>query len=161
MNNIFENKKIQFRTECLNKLCLCCLQLLYVVWIVLIEWSLHTHSEHWQHFESVFLFLAVVQIGLTCVQNGPELEKKRFGTVKEQYTICIMIILCQGDFREQIEKLVRLLHCTTENCWGKDQVWVHFFYPFSNPRANKISVFIVWDVSFMEHNCWRLKSYGC
>jgi hypothetical protein len=28
----------------------------------LIQWSLHTHSEHWQLFQYVFLFLAVGQI---------------------------------------------------------------------------------------------------
>jgi len=38
------------------------LQLSYVIWIVLVEWSLHTHSEHWQHFQSDFLSLAVGQI---------------------------------------------------------------------------------------------------
>jgi hypothetical protein len=35
-----------------------------------------------------------------------------------------MLILCQGDFKEQKQKLVLL--CTTENCWRKDQAWVHF-----------------------------------
>ena len=29
---------------------------------MLIEWSLYTHSEHWQHFQSVFLSLPVGQI---------------------------------------------------------------------------------------------------
>jgi hypothetical protein len=28
----------------------------------MIHWSLHAHSEHWQHFQSVFLSLAVGQI---------------------------------------------------------------------------------------------------
>jgi len=28
----------------------------------LIEWSFHTHSEHWQHIQSVFLSFAVRQI---------------------------------------------------------------------------------------------------
>jgi hypothetical protein len=46
--------------------------LLFIFHIVLIEWSLHTHSEHWQHFQSVFMTLAVGQIeNLSWVQNGP------------------------------------------------------------------------------------------
>jgi hypothetical protein len=31
-----------------------------------------------------------------------------------------MIILCQQDLKEQIEKLESLLLYTTENCWRKD-----------------------------------------
>jgi hypothetical protein len=38
----------------------------------------------------------------------------------------IMIMLCQWDFNEQIEKLVRLLLCTNENCSRKFHAWVHF-----------------------------------
>jgi hypothetical protein len=41
-----------------------------------IQWSLHTDSEHWQYFQSVFLSLAVGQIELTWVQNGPVGFKK-------------------------------------------------------------------------------------
>jgi len=40
----------------------CSWQLSNFVWSVLTEWSLHTHSEHWQHFQSVLLSLAVGQI---------------------------------------------------------------------------------------------------
>jgi len=38
----------------------------------------------------------------------------------------MMIILCQWDFNEQIEKLVRLLLYTSENCTRKFYVWVYF-----------------------------------
>jgi hypothetical protein len=37
-----------------------------------------------------------------------------------------MIILCQGDFKEQTEKLLSLLFYATENCLIKDQAWVYF-----------------------------------
>ena len=36
----------------------CSLQLSHLIWIVLIERSLHTHSEHWQHFQPVFFVLS-------------------------------------------------------------------------------------------------------
>jgi len=39
--------------------------------IVLLAWSLHTHSGHWQYFHSVAVTLAAGQIELTLVQNGP------------------------------------------------------------------------------------------
>jgi hypothetical protein len=42
-----------------------------LVAIVLLAWSLHTHSEHWEHFQSVAVTLAAGQIKLTWVQNGP------------------------------------------------------------------------------------------
>ena len=39
---------------------------------------------------------------------------------KKQYTLCTILILCQGGFQEQIKKKsVRLLLYTIENCWGK------------------------------------------
>ena len=37
-----------------------------------------------------------------------------------------MIILSQRDFNEQIEKLVRLLLYTSENCSRKFQALIHF-----------------------------------
>jgi len=40
--------------------------------VLITEWSLHTHSEHWQHFQSVFLSVSVVQTEhVPWVQNGP------------------------------------------------------------------------------------------
>jgi len=49
---------------------------------------------------------------LTWVQNGPVgFEKKH--SLQKKYACLIMIILCQLDFREQIEKLVRLLLYTS------------------------------------------------
>jgi hypothetical protein len=38
----------------------------------------------------------------------------------------VMVILCQWDFNEQIEKLVKLLLCTSENCSRKFRAWVRF-----------------------------------
>jgi hypothetical protein len=38
----------------------------------------------------------------------------------------MMIILCQWDFNEQIEKLVRLLLYTNENCSRKFHAWIRF-----------------------------------
>jgi len=47
--------------------CTCCM----LFAIVLLAWSLHTHCEQWQHFQSVALTLAAGQIELAWVQNGP------------------------------------------------------------------------------------------
>jgi len=49
----------------------CSWQLLLVTWIVVIEWSLYTCFEHWQHFQSVALSLTVGKTELTRVWNGP------------------------------------------------------------------------------------------
>jgi hypothetical protein len=38
----------------------------------------------------------------------------------------VMIMLCQWDLSEQIEKLVTLLLCTSEKCSRRIQAWVHF-----------------------------------
>jgi hypothetical protein len=88
---------------------------------------LHTHSEHWQHFQSVLLSLAVGQRGhLPWVQNGPVgYEKKKTPNVKKQY-VCRTMILCQWDLDEQIQKLVRLLLYTREIFLRKFHAWVHF-----------------------------------
>jgi len=45
---------------------------------------------------------------------------------KKQYMCRMVIILCQWDFSEQIEKLVRLLLYTSEDCSRKFHPWVHF-----------------------------------
>jgi len=37
-----------------------------------------------------------------------------------------VLILCQGDFKEQICKLAVLLLYTSEDCWRKDQAWITF-----------------------------------
>jgi len=47
--------------------CTCCM----LFAIVLLVWSLHTHSAFWQHFQSVTVTLAAGHIELTLVQNGP------------------------------------------------------------------------------------------
>jgi hypothetical protein len=38
----------------------------------------------------------------------------------------MLVILGQMDFKEQIEKEVKLLFCITKNFGRKDHVWVHF-----------------------------------
>ena len=39
-----------------------------------------------------------------------------YSLLNKIYTLYIMIILCHGNFREQIKKFVKLLLYTTENC---------------------------------------------
>jgi len=51
---------------------------------------------------------------------------KKKNCVLKKHTCCRMIILYQGDFKEHIQKWVRLLFCTAKNCWRKDQVCIHF-----------------------------------
>ena len=47
------------------------------------QWSLHTNSEHWQPFQSVFLSLVVAQIEhLPWVQNCPVGSEKEIPYVK-------------------------------------------------------------------------------
>jgi len=48
-----------------------------------------------------------------------QLDLKKNTICKKQYVCRMMIILCQWDFSEQIEKLVRLLLYTSENCSRK------------------------------------------
>ena len=48
---------------------------------------MHTHSEHWQHFQCTFLSLAVGQIkNLPWVQNGPVGFEKNIPYIK---AICV------------------------------------------------------------------------
>jgi len=47
-----------------------------------------------------------------------QLDLNEMWPTKKQYTHC-NIIWCQGDFKEQIGKLVRLLLDTTKNCSRK------------------------------------------
>jgi hypothetical protein len=47
-----------------------------------------------------------------------------------------MIILCQEDFNEQIEKLVNPLFSTAENC-GENTKPGHILYQASNPRVKE------------------------
>jgi hypothetical protein len=51
---------------------------------------------------------------------------KKHTICKKQYMCWMMIILCQWDFNEHTEKLVRLLLYTSENCSRKFHAWVHF-----------------------------------
>jgi len=54
------------------------------------------------------------------------LDLKKNTIRKKQYMCRMMIILCQWDFIEQIEKLVRMLLYTSENCSRKFHAWMHF-----------------------------------
>jgi hypothetical protein len=47
-------------------------------------------------------------------------------TTRKKHMCRMMIMLCQWDCIEQIEKLVRLLLCTSENCSRKFHAWVRF-----------------------------------
>jgi hypothetical protein len=55
-----------------------------------------------------------------------QLDLKRHTTGKKQSMCRMMIMLCQWDFSEQIEKLVRLLLCTSENYSKKVLARGHF-----------------------------------
>jgi len=68
----------------------------------------------------------VFETFFTWVQNGPVGFEKKTQPAKKQYIHRIMVILCQVDFKEQIEKLTRLLPHTTKTCSRKDQAWVYF-----------------------------------
>jgi hypothetical protein len=52
--------------------------------------------------------------------------KKKHTTRKKQYMCRMIIMLCQWDFNEQIEKFVRLFLCISEKCSRKFHAWVHF-----------------------------------
>jgi len=90
------------------------------VWLVLIERSLLNNLA--QQFGALaaypvcFLTLASGQTEPTWIQNGPVGFKKIYNLLEKQYTVCKMMILCQASFKEQTEKLVRLLLYITENC---------------------------------------------
>jgi hypothetical protein len=62
---------------------------------------------------------------LTWLQSGPVGFEKNIAYQKKQYTHHVTIILCQGDFKEQIKKLARFLPYTTKTCSREDQAWVH------------------------------------
>jgi hypothetical protein len=61
-------------------------------------------------FPVCFLSLALEQIELTRVQNDAVGLKNIYIILKKQYNLCKMIILCQADFQEQIEKIVTVYH---------------------------------------------------
>jgi hypothetical protein len=116
---MFEDKKIYFITYNLSPVWLF-LATVTCYFNCLDRVVLAHHSEHWLHFQSVLLSLAVGQIQyLPWVQNGLVGFKKNT-TCKKQYMCWMMTILCQWDFSEQTEKLVRLLHLTAffhhQNC---------------------------------------------
>jgi hypothetical protein len=56
-----------------------------------------------------------------------QLVLKKKHTTRKKYIMCpLMIMLCQWDFNEQIEKLVRFFLRTSEKCSRKFQAWVYF-----------------------------------
>lgn len=57
------------------------------------------------------------------VQNGL-VGFERMLHAKKQSIQCIMTVLCQGNFKQQIKKLVRWLLYTTRNF--SEAKWVHF-----------------------------------
>jgi len=104
-------------------------------------------------YSLVFLVLALGQIELTQVQNGPVGFGKKIHT-KKQYTHCIMTVLCQGNFKEQTNKLVSLLLYTTEMCWRKYQAWVRYkrngynFHPQATPGVHKSGCLVTRATEF-------------
>jgi hypothetical protein len=68
-----------------------------------------------------------------------QLDLKKHTTRKKQHMCRMVIMLCQWDFNEQIEKLARLFLCSSENCSRKFQAWVHL-YPVSKGRVKNTEV---------------------
>jgi hypothetical protein len=60
--------------------------------------------------------------GYKMVQSG----LKNHTTRKKQYMCRMMIMLCQWDWNEQVENLVRLLLYNNEKCSRKFQTWIHY-----------------------------------
>jgi hypothetical protein len=65
----------------------------------------------------------------------------------------MMIILCQWDLNEQIEKFAWLLLGTSENCSRKLKGWVHFVPKAGRTRTDKISVGAVPDIGGTGISC--------
>ena len=63
---------------------------------------------------------------------------KKYSRLKKQHAHCVMIILCQGDFQEQIKKLVCLSLYTSENCSEKTKPG-RILYPVSNPSVSGLA----------------------
>ena len=61
---------------------------------------------------------------LTRAQIGPVEFLGEKLPYEEKSTRCVMIISCQGDFKEQVQKLAKYLLYTTKNWWKKDQFCV-------------------------------------
>jgi len=55
--------------------------------------------------------------------------------LKTKFTRGKIIILCQGDFKEQTEKLAALLSCTMKTVEEKPKNG-YSWYPVNNPRVN-------------------------
>jgi hypothetical protein len=75
-----------------------------------------------------FLLCVIHPCGSLFVTN---MDTKQFSRIKKnsilkQYTSCMMTILCQGEFKEQTEILVKLLLYITEFCFRNNQVWIYF-----------------------------------
>jgi hypothetical protein len=68
--------------------------LLNVIWTVLIQWSLHAHCEH---YSSV---LGCWKDGLRLVEAGP-VGIEKYSAIKQEDSRCMIIILCQADFKKQ------------------------------------------------------------
>jgi len=124
----FENKEKQFLTgKCMKFLCVmifpcnCCK-------LFDLRWS----SGHCTHILSTDKICIIFFLFLAVGKNGTNMCRKRYTRIWKKYnklknpTRGVMLILCHGGLKEQIQKLVRLLPYTTANCWRKDQVWVHF-----------------------------------
>jgi hypothetical protein len=78
-----------------------------------------------------------------------QLDLEKNTTRKKTNTCRMMFMLCQWDFSELIEELVRMLLRTSENCSRKFQAWVHFV--LSKRRVNK------WASSYGE---WTVGTLG-
>lgn len=124
----FENKENQFlKGTCMTFFCITT-----VPWNCCTLFDLSWSSDPCTHilntdkiYSPFFLFLAVGKNGTNMGTKWRNWILKKYGILKIP-TRGVMLILCHGVLKEQIQKLVRLLFYTTANCWRKDQAWVHF-----------------------------------
>jgi hypothetical protein len=109
---------------------------LSVVWLCLATFAFYLNCLNRVVLAHPFWALATFPVCssfLSCLTNrAPSMGTKWSGWIlkntvhKKQYMCRMMIILCQWDFNEQIEKLVRVLLCTSKKCSRKCHAWVQF-----------------------------------
>jgi hypothetical protein len=102
---------------------------------VLIWWSSHTILNSGNISALLLCPRLLDQQKLTRAQIGPVEFGGKIMPYEEKSTRCVMIILCQWDFTEQVQKLVKCLLYTTNN-WRKKTYSVYVLYTGCNQRVN-------------------------
>ena len=110
------------------------------------EWTLHTHSEHWKHYQSVVPSLAVGQIEqLPWVQNGPVGFEKKHAIRKMHYMCRIMNYFVSVGLQWTNRKIGKIVTLHQRQLFKKI------------PRLSKfcsLSVNEGLKVSTLLHNCY-------